>query len=782
MRKNNKWFNSRTAIIIAGVLLTAYLILILAVTNFGQSRLKVSQNNALYLKVLNYSDNLSYFFDVSKEEISHLANDNAINTYFLNRAAGMSFKYGLGTSLFNLKQKLARFIKNNRVDHHFVFNNIYLLGIGGTIIAEEGHQHRLHITNDELSRNSNNMIANVISIPSEQGARIYIIHKIFLQKKYVATLVAEINQKVLIHKLTSQEHEYNQSRLTLVTPSIEIPVWNTLSSPPQTLTKNRLNYFKIANSPIYFKDKIEGTSFELHTWFEPVTEQDIFTSAWFIAGISVLAFPVLLGLVYLLKVNNANLVLKTQIDASAQQQKKLSSQNDLLQQEIKKRKISENQLAYQAHHDQLTGLFNRVYSLRFLSDQINNAIKTNQHILVIFIDLDNFKHVNDSLGHHAGDILLKKTGERLLNVFKPKGLVSRFGGDEFLIIVPNIISRENANLLAKSILSVFEQPFVIEQQEFFISTSIGLSLFPFDGNNAEELIKNADTALYQVKEIGRNGFNFYDQHMNIEMQRKLALNGHLYQAVATNKIDIFYQPIIDIQSKKIIAAEALLRWTDERLGVISPAEFIPIAEKNGLIHKLGLYVLNRACIQAKKWQQWQPLKIAINFSSVQFRDCEALKKSITEALQDSGLSANKLIVEVTESLLIEHDEQVISAIKFLKNLGIELSIDDFGTGYSSLSYLQKFSFSSLKIDKSFIANLTQNDADRALVAAIIAMANSLKLNVVAEGIEDLSQMAFLQQQGCLFGQGYLFSKPICANEFTQLLIKQNHEENALACM
>lgn len=779
--KYSKWFNSRTTIIVAGVLLAAYLLLILGVANLGQGRLKESQNNALYLKILNYADNLSFYFDVAKEDVEHLANNSAMTVYFSNRVAGMSLQYGLGTSLFNLKHQLNNLLNHNKVESHRLFRQLAVISLTGNIIADtQGFKlDNVEQLIQQLQPNATDV--KIFTLKDGDNPSIYLVKNIFFNNNLVAKLIAKINNKVLIHQLTSQEYRNTRSYLKLVTQSSDILVWNSLDKTPKDQLSFFSRFFRSTTDLIYYQVGISGTPFKLDGWFNPVTQRDIFTSAWFIAAISLLAFPVLWGLFYLLKINNANLILKTQIDVSTQQHKKLALKNELLQNEIQKRKFSEKKLAYQANHDELTGLSNRIYSLRRLDSAINHSKINDSHVLVMFLDLDNFKHVNDTLGHHAGDLLLKQIATRLKAKVRGFDTVARFGGDEFLIVIPNIINRLTAEHRANSILNLFEQAFNVELQQIYISTSIGIALYPFDGDTAEALIKSADTALYQKKESGRNGFSFYHSNMIQNVQRKMALNARLYQAIAQQQIHVYYQPIYDLVTQKIVAAEALLRWRDDELGVISPDEFIPIAEQSGLIHKIGDFVLKQACSQAQAWQVISPISIAVNFSSLQFRQCTVIQNKIISVLTETGLPANKLCIEVTESLLLEPDDTLAYTIEHLKNLGIECSIDDFGTGYSSLSYLQKFAFSTLKIDRSFIGQISSNKTNGALVSAIIAMAKSLKLKVVAEGVEDEKQAQFLIQQGCKLGQGYLFSPPIPAIEFSELLLsEQTTEVKALA--
>ncbi|ABZ78276.1 diguanylate cyclase/phosphodiesterase [Shewanella halifaxensis HAW-EB4] len=772
--KHFKWFNSKTAIIVAGILLSAYLILILTVTNLGQSRLKESQNSALNLRVSNYTENLSFFFDASEKNIANLSQKRDVNTYFSNLAAGMSLQYGLGSSLFSLRRTIDNFSQSNKMDGQLIYSRVMIVGLGETVIVDTHPEVDFEV-NQLPFKEMETVSHKVHLVTDESGPVIQLLQTIYHQNKPVAILVASLNTDLVIRMLSTQEHLDSGSCLTLVTPVGDIVVWNSLSGCISDIERGTTSYYSDSSRIIYFEKNVVATPFKLESWFEPVTEQDIFTSAWFIAAISLLALPVFMGLIYLMRVNNANLVLQTQVELSSEQQQELATQNALLHEEICKRKASESKLAYQATHDELTNLANRTHGMARLQEAIRAAHEKQTQILLLFIDLDNFKQVNDTVGHHAGDLLLKQTSERLLTSVRRSDIVARLGGDEFLVIVPDIQHQDSAKLVASSILSVFEKPFHIEQQEFFVSTSIGMSIYPKDGRNAATLLKRADTALYKVKDLGRNGFSFYDESMNLDVQRNFALNVRLHQAVQQGDIEIYYQPILDLTSRKIVAAEALMRWTDSELGYVSPEDFIPLAEKNGLIHRLGDIVLLEACTQAASWQTISPIKIAINFSSVQFRYCEQLQSRIVDVLMQTGLPAYQLDMEVTESLLIDQGHALMKMLSYLKQLGVGLSIDDFGTGYSALSYLQRFSFTKLKIDRAFINNMTTCSSDASLVSAILAMAKSLKLKVVAEGIENEQQALFLQEHRCEYGQGYLFSRPVPAAEFTQLLLRDQKD-------
>ena len=759
---------SQTLIVIEGVVLTAYLALILTVTNLGQSKLKASQHNELYLKVQSYADTLSFFFTVSKDEISKLSVDRTMNTFFANLASGMSMQYGLGSSLFNLKKLINKLASERKIDQIPIYDRVILVDFSQSIITDSKPQKGFefsHIPFAEMEKKD----SKVLVFESPEGLKIHLLQTVYLQNTPVALIVAEISNDLITALLTTQENTNYGSRIMLNTPNGDIFIWDSLNTSQQPISDDLSN-------KIYIDAAVQKTQFKLVSWFKPLNEQDLFTSGWFVLVLSVFAIPMLFGLYYLIRIYNFNVHLKTQVSVSSLQRKNLTLQNNQLQDEIKKRKASEEKLEHQATHDVLTNLPNRKFGYTQLDLALTRSQRNNTNVLILFLDLDNFKQINDTLGHHAGDLILQQASERLSKAIRTTDTVARLGGDEFLLIIPDLMDNNDAKTLASKILSLFDRPFKYANQEFFTTTSIGMSIYPQDGDNSDSLLKNADTALYRVKEAGRNGFSFYNANMNKDVLRSLALDNRLRQAIMQNELEMYYQPIIDLASRKIIAAEALMRWNDSELGPISPDEFIPLAERNGLIHSLGEYALEQACTDAVEWQSIYPVNIAVNFSSVQFRYCDELLKIIQNTLQITGLAANKLDIEVTESLLINQNEELFNMLKMLKNSGIQLSIDDFGTGYSSLSYLQKFSFSKLKIDRAFIKNMETSDADKALVTAIIAMAKALGLSVVAEGVEDEWQASALQQNQCQFAQGYLFSRPVSASEFKQLLIKDNQNK------
>lgn len=422
-------------------------------------------------------------------------------------------------------------------------------------------------------------------------------------------------------------------------------------------------------------------------------------------------------------------------------------------------------IKYMAFHDHLTGLYNRRALLNDLEDYIKKNKKTGTFALLA-IDLDRFKYLNDTLGHLAGDKILIQVAERLSEYSKNNIRVYRQGGDEFSILFEG--SRKGATDLAQKILSLFAKSFYLQYQEYFISPSIGISMYPHDGKSAEMLIKNADEALFRVKERGKAHFQFYRTEMNSAVSHIVSLETHLRKALSKNEFVLYYQPQVDLSTGSINSFEALLRWNSQELGLISPADFIPLAEDTGLIIPIGNWVIDTACKQIKEWSGLgkHGIKIAINISPKQFLQPK-LVETIKESIKKYGIEPSLLEIEITEGAM-QDTAETSPILKSLKELGITISIDDFGTGYSSLNYIKQFPIDVLKIDQSFVRDVINSEKDAAITTTIIHLANSLGLEVVAEGIEEKEQADFLLKANCQKGQGYLFSRPITAQdvEFT----------------
>jgi diguanylate cyclase (GGDEF)-like protein len=428
------------------------------------------------------------------------------------------------------------------------------------------------------------------------------------------------------------------------------------------------------------------------------------------------------------------------------------------------------QLAHAAQHDFLTGLPNRM----LFNDRVNQAIalapRHMKKVAVLFLDLDGFKHINDSLGHPIGDKLLQSIAKRLVDCVRGSDTVSRQGGDEFVVLLSETDESEDAAITSRRILKDVAEPHNIDPHDLHVTASIGVSVYPDDGLDAETLIKNADTAMYQAKENGRQSYQFFTSVMNVRAVERQSIEVNLRRALERNEFSLQYQPKINLRTGQISGAEALIRWTHPIRGPISPAQFIPVAEDCGLILPIGQWVLREACKQARVWaDSGLPLgTMAVNISSMEFRDDNFLE-SVFAALQDSGLDPRCLELELTESVLMKRAESAASVLKTLRASGVTIAVDDFGTGYSSLSYLRKFPIDALKIDQSFVRQITTAPDETSIVTAIIGMGRSLKLRVVAEGVETQEELEFLQAHLCDEGQGYYFSRPVAPEQFSNLL-------------
>lgn len=443
-----------------------------------------------------------------------------------------------------------------------------------------------------------------------------------------------------------------------------------------------------------------------------------------------------------------------------------------VKEDITLQKEQEERILKQAHFDSLTDLPNRFLALDRLTQLVNEANRTNTHVAVLFLDLDDFKKVNDTMGHEVGDRLLIEAAARLKETVRSGDTVGRLGGDEFIVLLGSIKDATDARTVAESLLERFRDPFDLDGRELVLTASVGISIYPNDGEQPDQLLRNADAAMYQSKDEGRNTYHFYTEAMNEGVARRLLLEEQLRGALERGEFQIHYQPQVNIVSRQIIGAEALLRWSNPALGNVSPVEFIPIAEQTGFIVPIGQYVLSEALKAAKQWNtdRARLLSIAINISPRQFRDPN-LVSFIEGVLCELDVSPNVLELEITEGVLMSGHAYIDEALSKLNDLGITISMDDFGTGYSSLSYLRSYPFDILKIDRSFINDITVDSADQELVNATIAMAHGLGLKVVAEGVETEAQLELLAKRKCDIAQGYLFSKPVSKIELEALLLK-----------
>ncbi|WP_440056314.1 EAL domain-containing protein (plasmid) [Pseudoalteromonas sp. T1lg65] len=449
--------------------------------------------------------------------------------------------------------------------------------------------------------------------------------------------------------------------------------------------------------------------------------------------------------------------------------------------DMTERKAQEEQIEYQAYYDALTGLPNRTLLLERIEQDIRRLSRTEHVSAVLFIDLDRFKRINDTMGHEAGDILLIEVAKRLSNIIRQSDTLSRFGGDEFVLLLTQITHADHAAQVAEKIISALNQPFSINGFEMFIGASIGIAVLPNDARDHKELLRLADLAMYKAKDSGRNQFHFFAQEMQLYVNRRVELEQQLRLALEHNQLTIYYQPIVDIETETLYGVEALMRWPIDFDHYISPEEFIPVAEESGLIAQLGEWMLAEACSQIRTLNAALGINcyLSVNLSSQQYR-LGFNATTIKQAMRTSGFKAENLTLEITESILLEDDNEIKSWLHSLKATGLQLAIDDFGTGYSSLSYLKRFPIDTLKIDRSFIQDIAHNQDAEVLTKAIHSMANSLALKVIAEGVEEAEQLQALQKLGCQYVQGFYYAKPMAYESLKQWVETYTFSDNSKA--
>lgn len=458
----------------------------------------------------------------------------------------------------------------------------------------------------------------------------------------------------------------------------------------------------------------------------------------------------------------------------------LQRRAEMLHAEIRQREAAQQHLKKLAYTDSLTSLPNREGFSDALRQTLTNMDEAHERLALLFIDVDRLKNVNDSLGHGAGDQLLKLVAERLQSVLRAHDQLSRFGGDEFVVIVTDIEANGDAELVATRLLRSLAEPFHVGPTQIYSTASIGIALYPGDADSPETLLKHADTAMYQAKAQGGNRYLFYHAQQTARVVERLTLDTRLRQALERNEFTLHYQPIVDLHRRSIVGAEALLRWNDPERGLVMPDAFISAAEDTGLIVPIGEWVLETGCAQLRAWQRQgmaDGMRLAVNVSTRQF-DGQRLVRSVEQALAHTGLAPECLELEITENVMLIMNEDVRATLDVLRELGVQLSLDDFGTGYSSLSYLKQLPFHALKIDKSFVQRIPGQNGDIQIVTTILALAKGMGMEAIAEGIETQEQFDFLSRHGCGFGQGYLMSRPVAADAIERMLDRPLRAENA----
>ena len=764
--------------LLAGLLLLSYVVLLLTLTTVGQQRLRESAATQQRYELEKTASALGYFFDERRRDVERLREDRALESFFSNVALGMSMEYGLSASLRSLERSIRRVVDKTNIDGWPVFERIVLLD--NTAKALVDTEPDSAAVTPRLSE-SDEATRSVGIVVDRNGDDVTVsLHSRYDHKgRPAGYIIAFIDHETAFRTLIPTGDEANDA--VLVRMDREGPPLAALgplsSSAPSLAGTSAAADGLLAYQHAAVHVPIPGTPFELVRQRPANWVTDYLTSPWLTVSLGLLAVLVLAGATVIQHTRTQNLLLHAKIEEGKRQERILSEHNQQLEQEMHVRRQYEQRLLHQANFDQLTGLPNRTLAIDRLEQAMARGERTGAQTVVFYLDLDRFKNVNDTLGHQAGDQLLLQAAKRLAAVARSNDTVARLSGDEFLIIMADIESgasaEKAAERVAEAVQRSFAKPFTVEGQEFFVSVSIGVAVFPDDGTRAERLLQHADTALYQAKEEGRDTFRFFTPDMNRRAQQRAAIEGHLLHAVERDELSLVYQPIVSLRTGVPLAFEALIRWQNPVLGAVPPAVFIPLAEETGLIQDIGEWVLEHAAADLASWGAEPTLRLAVNVSSRQLRSPQRFLRAVESTLAQHAVKPAQLELEITERLLLADLPETTRALQELDRLGVRLSIDDFGTGYSSLGYVKRFPVDVLKIDRSFVSGILQNEDDAALVRAILALASALRIDVVAEGIESQAQAQLLDDNGCGFGQGFWFSVPLPAKDVPAYLRKSS---------
>lgn len=781
------------AIVGVGLGLVALVVFLLGSNYVSQLKLRDAALEQVKLDAERSAETLGFFFASTRKELETLADAQEVFAYFANEALGISLRYGLQANLLELSRLLTRTMwrrgPNGELGRLYAWVAFVDRGTGQPLATSEGAFVQSPNGKLKLPRPPS-LLAHQATLWTPSGhdpAPLYAALPYFFKGKDRGYLLAQLEPETVRRHLLEINATFKGRQTCLVFENrclrLTTPRSSTLDSdidialPAAATEKPVLMNAAVdmipsdgMHAPSTPVPAAAGHSTPMYAMLVPIPETPFvlatFTPVGRVAGqadparllalTGLLALVVLAGTFVLWRLDNHNLILQTRFEEDSRKKEALAELNV--------------RLYRLAHHDTLTQLANRTLLKDRLEHALLRARRDGEHVAVLFADLDRFKTINDTLGHPVGDAALQAVGQRILNSVREVDTVARQGGDEFIILLEGILEPDDVAAIAYKILKALATPLQIAGHELFVTASIGGGIYPDDGDSATELIRNADTAMYRAKELGRNSYQRYAPNLTARVVERFALERDLRGAAERDEFSLHYQPQVALADGRLVGAEALLRWRHPRNGFISPGIFIPLAEEVGYIEDIGLWVLRAACAQIQAWQQagWTPPTVAVNVSGRQIMRGDFPEK-LGHLLAEFPVRPQQLEIEITETSLMQQSELPTNMLRRLRDMGVQLAMDDFGTGYSSMSYMKRFRLNTLKIDKSFIEDLPNDESDCGITRAIIALAHNLGMRVVAEGVETVAQRDFLRAEGCDSLQGYRVSRPVPPKEFERFL-------------
>lgn len=755
----------RLILIVAGAVLFTYNAGLLATTLLAQRELRQATAHQVRSDLEQRAASLQYFLSERQDDLRELQVHPSMRLFFATESRGASAGEELVSCLLEVGDVFSEVIAAKTLGGKRVIQHLALL-VDGEVRAESGAPARLPTTET--------LGPERVWVHGDEGVEQLVLAQPIDQQP-TATLVAWLDLDAAFHAFAASAGTDLDGALYLVHEGRIVAASDFAHMPelPADLVHSTEQPFVVGLEPwsnrITVQVPVAGTPLRL----VGVVEMDVLLGAVgsdvFLVTLIVLTLVVVAIVLLLFKLSMSRMVLAARIAESQKRQLALDQQNRQLEREIAKRMEYEELLMMHGNYDSLTRLPNRSLAVDRLYQATAMATAHGEIFAVMLIDLDRFKNVNETFGHAAGDRLLQEAAERLASLVGPGDTVARLGGDEFLMLMPDLESGQPAMRIADDIVARFEAPFRIEGCEVIVTASVGVALFPDDGEEPQTLLKHADTALHDIKDNGKNDYRFFAPALNEQARARLLIESELLGALERDEFSLVFQPIFDLGTGECVGAEALLRWSNRQLGHLSPGRFIPIAEDAGLIEALGAWALRRACAEAAGWQVTRRHTVAVNVSSRQLRVPTRFLRLVEAVLEETGLPPAALELEITEGILLADVSDISKMLDELARLGVRLVIDDFGTGYSALSYLRKFPFNKLKIDQSFVRQMTEHGHEE-IVIAIIAMAAALRLDVLGEGVERQEQADFLKANGCQFAQGYFLSRPLSSARFAEIIV------------